>query len=99
MRFTNLARPASILVILGLTLVFTLSAFVVYAVLARFVLHGPVTSDSLAEAVTRESDSAGRTLDDPGRCRRRSATTWSCSVTDQQGSGGAAYRVWAPPEY
>jgi hypothetical protein len=93
MRFANLGRAGSTLVLLGWGFCLALIAFGVYALLARFVLHGPVSPDSLAEAVTRESDSAGSSLDDPGRCRQASAAIWSCSVLDEQGSGGATYKV------
>ena len=94
MRFANLGRPGSALVVIGWTLVVVLVAFVAYAMLARFVLHGPVASVSLAEAVIRESGSADATLDDePNGCRRLSASRWSCTVGDQQGSGGVTYRV------
>jgi hypothetical protein len=93
MRLANLGRPGSVLVLLGWGLCLALVAFGAYALLARFVLHGPVTPDSLAEALTRESDSAGSTLGDPGRCRQTAATTWNCSVVDRQGSGGARYTV------
>jgi hypothetical protein len=93
MRLANLGRTGSAFVLLGWGLCLALIAVGTYALLARFVLHGPVTPDSLAEALTRESDSAGSTLADPGRCRQTSAAVWSCSVVDQQGSGGARYEV------
>jgi hypothetical protein len=67
-----------------------------YALLARFVLHGPVTGHSLFQSVEHASGSAGRVLGGAGgRCRRRTktATRWSCSVADREGSGGATYRV------
>ena len=93
MRLANLGGARSAFALLGWALCLALVAFGAYALLARFVLHGPVTADSLAEAVTLESDSAGSTLDDPGRCRQASETVWNCSVIDQQGSGGAEYKV------
>ncbi len=73
-------------------------AFAAYALLARFVIHGPVTSRSLARELTRESGSAGLTLDRPGRCRELSPVSWRCAVEDREGSGGATYRVQVEPD-
>lgn len=70
-----------------------LTAFAIFAILARFVIHGPVSGSALVDAVERESDSAGQVLDDDGRCRELRNLIWRCSVTDQEGSGGATYRV------
>ena len=72
-----------------------IAGFVVYALLARFVVHGPVSASSLAGSVTDASGSAGGgVLDYPGRCRRLpAAATWRCVVMDGDGSGGAASMV------
>jgi hypothetical protein len=62
--------------------------FVAYALLARFVLHGPVTGRSLGVSVAHVSGSAPF---GPPVCERASSAQWSCSVF--QGSGNADYRV------
>ena len=70
-------------------------AFVAFAVLARFAIHGPVDRESLHIALERESHSAGDLLDSPGGCHRtQQPREWRCSVIDRSGSGGADYRVW-----
>ena len=77
-----------------LLLAIGVSAFVAYALAARFVLHGPVTSESLYVAVDRDSGSAGGLLGQRGRCHTtRKPRTWTCSVYDSAGSGGVDYRV------
>lgn len=69
-----------------------------FALLGRFVIHGPVRSDTLAVAVGRATGSAGELLGDAGDCRReRAERTWRCAVTDSEGSGGAGYRVRLRP--
>lgn len=71
---------------------------VAVAALGRFVIHGPVSSSGLAKAVTRESGSAGGILNDDARCRETEERIWRCAVTDQEGSGGATYRVQVEPD-
>jgi hypothetical protein len=64
--------------------------FASYALLARFVIHGPVTGRSLATSVRRAADSAAGL----GDCRRTSgARDWRCTVADPAGSGIASYWV------
>jgi hypothetical protein len=74
-----------------------LIAFATFALLARFAIHGPVSDGALAKAVERESESAGQTFDSDERCREVRNSIWRCSVTDQEGSGGATYRVQLRP--
>jgi hypothetical protein len=82
------------LVLLILIPVVTALLLATYALAARFVLHGPVTANSLHEAVERQSGSAGNIFRMPERCRRRRADgTWKCSVSDSSGSGGVDYKV------
>jgi len=63
---------------------------VVFALLSRFVLHGPVNAVSLYESVSREAgaprrnDRCGKTAD-----RRQ----WRCAVLRVEGSRAALYRV------
>ncbi len=83
-------------VLLGATLL-----FVTYALLARFVLHGEVTAESLGAAVARESPSGGE-----ASCRReehgRRCTLANSSDTRQyrirmrDGSCWEARRIVAP---
>ena len=69
------------------------------ALIARFVLHGPVNGRSLHQAVVRESDSAEILFDSEGKCRPlESRGTWRCVVSDDQGSGSVAYRVVVSPD-
>jgi hypothetical protein len=68
--------------------------FGVYALVARFVLSGPVTSGSLAVSVGRVSGSPGELLGGAGDCRRSiRAGEWRCEVSDAGGSGAVTYRV------
>ena len=68
--------------------------FAAYAIVARFVLHGPVTGRSLHESVQSASGSAGSTLGNAGRCRSGSQTReWRCDVDDAGGSGTATYSI------
>ena len=68
------------------------------ALLARFVLHGPVNGRSLHQAVVRESGSAEILFDSEGRCRSLEPRgIWTCVVGDAQGSGNVAYRVVVRP--
>jgi hypothetical protein len=74
-----------------------LALFVAFALFARFVLHGPVTEQSLAGSLTHASGSAGVLLGDHGTCERaRRSGEWLCQVTDDSGSGIVTYRVRAP---
>jgi len=76
----------------------TLVAFLVFALMARFVFHGPVNAKTLAGSVADESGSTSDLLGLGPRCRERSALRWSCSVLDQEGSGEVAYRVEVEPD-
>jgi hypothetical protein len=62
--------------------------FFAYALLARFVLHGQVTGESLGVSVAQASGSAPF---GPPVCERDSDAEWSCSVF--QGSDSDDYRV------
>lgn len=65
-----------------------------FAVLARFVVHGPVDGTSLHDSITAATPSAGGFLGDLTGCRAAvAARTWSCSVIDEHRSGGADYLV------
>lgn len=70
------------------------------ALLARFVLHGPVNGRSLQRAVVLESGSADDSLGDTGaRCRPlRLRGEWACLVGDSEGSGSVAYRIVVRPD-
>ena len=76
------------------------------ALLARFVLHGPVTSRSLLDSVEQRSGSEGATYDLGGRCRPprggedgrgRDGGRWRCEVWDPAISDPAAYDVRVRP--
>lgn len=74
-------------------LVLAVAVFGAYAVLARFVLHGPVDRKTLAVSVTLRSGSVGPLVDKWGACARRTRSTWRCTVVDTGDSGGATYRI------
>lgn len=83
--------------VLLLSLLIASCLFVGYALLARFVLHGPVTGRSLVISVEEASGSAGGLLNH-GRCRpTRAPREWRCEVTDSAGSGGATYTIRLRP--
>jgi hypothetical protein len=70
--------------------------FVAYALLARFVLHGPVGPGTLQVSVERTAGSALPRY--RGRCRRaRRSGDWRCTISDHEGSGGVTYRVSVRP--
>ena len=87
-----MVRVASLLLVVLLVAVLGAGVF---AVLARFVLHGEVTPRSLFVSVEDASGSAGLIFKDEGRCRpwRGREGLWRCTVRDAAGSGGATYRV------
>lgn len=67
-----------------------------YALVARFVLHGPVDSGSLSRSVEVAAGSSTYGTESP--CRRRStAPRWRCSVWDASASGGVTYVVRVRP--
>ncbi|MDA0184902.1 hypothetical protein OJ997_31655 [Solirubrobacter phytolaccae] len=68
-------------------------AFVAYALLARFVLHGPVDQRSLEVSVHRVA--AFGMLPEAAACERAEGV-WHCMAYDDSG-GGASYEVKLRP--
>jgi hypothetical protein len=64
--------------------------FVTYALLARYVIHGPVNDQSLAWSVATDGGSPFPDLANCDRIGR--AATWTCTLT-RDGSAAAHYRV------
>lgn len=54
--------------------------FLSYALLARYVLHGPVDEMSLAVSVRREAGGTDETVGGGGTCHRIAPYVWTCSV-------------------
>jgi hypothetical protein len=82
------------LAVTALVLGFATSLFAAYAILARWVWHGPLTSESLFASVQDKSGSAGDLFDEHSQCERvHAARTWRCDVADPAGSGAIRYRV------
>jgi hypothetical protein len=80
--------------IVGLVLGFAISLFAAYAILARWVWHGPLTPESLFASVQDQSGSAGDLFDEHSQFERvHAARTWRCDVSDPAGSGSIRYRV------
>lgn len=70
-----------------------------YALVARFVLHGPVDPGSLQRSVAMETSSADVTLNISRPCQPRArADRWSCDVSDGSGSGTAVYGIRVEPD-
>ena len=71
------------------------AAYGAYALLARFVLHGAVTAQTLFVSVENASGSPGALFDDRARCQRPArARDWRCQVMDEEASGGmVTYRM------
>ena len=79
-------RTDRILATLVVILIGAPVVFATYAVLARYVLHGPVDGESLGRSVARESHWA------TGTCRRTPAPgEWRCVMSDA--STSRPYRV------
>ncbi len=74
-----------VLATLMVILIGTPVLFVAYAILARHVVHGEVTHESLATSVAREAPYGG-----DGSCRRH-GEEWRCGVADS--SQTREYRV------
>jgi hypothetical protein len=88
-------RPMRVVGWLGVGMGCGLALLIAFALLARFVLHGPVTEESLALSLSRASGSADEALGSRGSCQRaRRSGEWLCEVFD--GSGVVTYRVQAP---
>lgn len=60
------------------------------ASVARWVLHGPVNSDSLAEAVAIE---AGSLSSGSGCTFVKKSQTWVCEIPSREGSGSVTYEL------
>jgi hypothetical protein len=72
----------------GVAVVGLVAVLIVGAILARSVVHGPVTATSLYISVNRESDFSGEFINDHGGCRRTAITDrWICDVTPRNGTG------------
>jgi len=68
--------------------------FAAYALLARYLLHGPVSASRLFVSVAQASDSGGGSVGAPGLCRRIAAPRgWLCQVPDRRAYGVVSYRV------
>lgn len=61
--------------------------FVAYALLAAFVLHGPVTPSSLNASVTGAVGTAS-SAEEVLECSARGEQRWRCDIPDRAGSGG-----------
>jgi len=72
------------------TILLVLFGVPAYAVLARFVLHGPVNDASLQRSVAlaRGSDPSF-----PTHCTRTGTRRWRCTTPDDQSSGAVQYDV------
>lgn len=57
---------------------------------ARWVVHGPVNSDSLAEAVAIE---AGASFPGSGCTFVKKSRTWICMISSREGSGTVTYEL------
>jgi hypothetical protein len=58
----------------------------------------PADAESLFLSVQANSGSAGELLGDTGACQRRGSNIWRCNVLDEEGSGGARYRIAIEPD-
>jgi hypothetical protein len=63
------------------------------ASLARSVLHGPVTGESLALSMDREIGSKGADDDELPPCRLGTGPTWRCEAYSSDMSGTVRYDV------
>jgi hypothetical protein len=77
-------------------LVCVVVGFAVYASLARWVLHGPVTPHSLAVSLDREAGSGG--LEDVSPCRRTGAGAWTCDAHSEELSAAQRYELRMVPD-
>jgi hypothetical protein len=77
-------------IVFGLVPLLAVFLFAVYAVLARTVIHGPVTPDSLGVSVAEEG---GSMFAEFSECRPAArAREWRCTFS-VDGSSGAEFRV------
>ncbi len=79
--------PATVIVLAGL-----------YALAARFVLHGKVTDHSLHRSVGLATGSSVLLGGDPDACTPSRAGQWRCEVWDSGGSGTVVYAVRVRPD-
>ena len=78
---------------MGRRLLIAFVLLVAVAGLARFVLHGPVTGESLALSVDREIGAGGMVDDELPACRRDTPATWRCEAYSSELSGPVRYDV------
>jgi hypothetical protein len=91
--------PDRIVLLLLLVPATAIVAAGLYALAARFVIHGPVRDHSLHRSVSLAAGSAALLGSDPSdRCVPHGPRRWHCDVWDSGGSGTVRYAVRVQPD-